>query len=86
MTRTHNNPVYIRDVRIAKLRELKTRMQKLSMSKDEIMEKLLTHCLFRYNLTTRTANDYVKVAMLNPDENLEQLLKFKEELIEPITA
>lgn len=85
MTHTHtaNNPVYRRDMRIGQLRSLKSRMQKLNFSTDEIKEKLTNTCLFKWNLTTRSANDYVKVAMMeNTTEQLDALLAYKEKLLE----
>lgn len=82
MTHTHNNPVYIRDVRISKLRELKTRMEKLNYSSKEIAEKLTNHCLYQWHLTIRTANDYVKVANMSFDDDLPSMLAYKEKLLE----
>lgn len=84
MTHTHtpNNPVYQRNVRVAKLKELKTRMERLNFSKIEIIDKLTNTCLFKWNLTSRSANDYVKVAMMSIDDRLESLLEYKEKLLE----
>lgn len=82
MTQTHNNPVYIRNTRIAKLRELKTRMVRLNYSSKEIAERLTNHCLYQWHLTNRTANDYVKVANMSFDDDLPSLLAHKEKLFE----
>lgn len=84
MTHTHtpNNPVYQRNTRVAKLKELKTRMERLNFSRNEIIDKLTNTCLFKWNLTIRSANDYVRVAMMSIDDRLESLLEYKEKLLE----
>ena len=61
-------------------------MQKVNYSEKEIIEKLTNHCLFRWSLTLRTSNDYVKVAMMSFDDALEPLLRFREQEIELTTA
>lgn len=85
-TLTANNPVARRNTRIATLRGLKTRMEKLSMTEQEIKEKLLNVCLYQWALTVRSANDYLKVVMIPADYSEEKLLKFKEDCLVPTVA
>lgn len=78
-TLTANNPVARRNSRIAILRGMKTRMINLRIDEQEIKEKLLNVCLYRWALTTRSANDYLKVVMIPTDYSEEKMLAFKEE-------